>query len=52
MSYAGPLLLMALAGILLGGAWSLRKNAKFAAAIVVGVLALAAFGGGLYLIYG
>ena len=52
MSYAGPMLLMALAGILLGGAWSLRKNSKFPAAVVVAVLALAAFGVGLYLIYG
>jgi predicted metalloprotease len=52
VSYAGPILLMALAGILLGGAWSLRKNEKFAAAIVVAVLAVASFLGGAYLIYG
>jgi hypothetical protein len=52
VSYAGPILLMALAGILLGGSLSLRKNEKFAAAIVVAVIAVAAFLGGAYLIYG
>jgi hypothetical protein len=52
VSYAGPILLMALAGILLGGALSLRNKAKFAAAIVVAVLAVASFLGGAYLIYG
>ncbi|MBO3731311.1 hypothetical protein [Glycomyces niveus] len=52
MSYAGPILLMALAGTLVGGSMSLRKNEKHAAAIVVAVLAAAAFLGGLYLIYG
>jgi len=52
VSYAGPILLMALAGIMLGGSLSLRKSGKHAAAIVVAVLAVAAFLGGLYLIYG
>ena len=52
MSYAGPILLMALAGILLGGSVSLRKNEKHAAAIVTAVIAAAAFIGGVYLIYG
>ncbi|GAA2164045.1 MULTISPECIES: hypothetical protein [Glycomyces] len=52
MSYAGPILLMALAGVLLGGALSLRGKAKYAAAIVVAVVAVAAFLGGVYLIYG
>ncbi|MEV3935733.1 hypothetical protein AB0K52_07125 [Glycomyces sp. NPDC049804] len=52
MSYAGPILLMALAGILVGGSVSLRRSEKRAAAIVVAVLAAAAFLGGLYLIYG
>jgi hypothetical protein len=52
VTYAGPILLMALAGILLGGALSLRKNGKAAAAVVTGVLAAAAFAGGLYLLYG
>lgn len=52
MSYAGPILLMALAGILLGGSVSLRKNEKYAAAIAVAVIAAAAFIGGVYLIYG
>jgi hypothetical protein len=52
VSYAGPILLMALAGILVGGSVSLRNNEKHAAAIVVAVLAAAAFLGGLYLIYG
>jgi hypothetical protein len=52
VSFAGPIVLMALAGILLGGSLSLRKNEKFAAAIVVAVIAVAAFLGGVYLIYG
>jgi len=52
VSYAGPILLMALAGILLGGSLSLRTKAKYAAAIIVAVLAVAAFLGGVYLIYG
>ncbi|WP_158299786.1 hypothetical protein [Glycomyces paridis] len=52
MNWAGPILLMALAGILLGGSLSLRKSEKYAASIVVAVLALAAFGGGIYLVYG
>ncbi|GAA1669788.1 hypothetical protein GCM10009830_14530 [Glycomyces endophyticus] len=52
MNWAGPILLMALAGILLGGALSLRKGGKTAAAVVTGLLAAAAFGGGLYLVYG
>ena len=52
MTYAGPILLMALAGILLGGSVSLRKGGKHLAAIAVAVAAVAAFGGGLYLIYG
>jgi hypothetical protein len=43
---------MAVAGILLGGALSLRKNEKTAAAIAAAVAAAAAFLGGLYLIYG
>ncbi|GAB3223479.1 hypothetical protein GCM10027447_11250 [Glycomyces halotolerans] len=50
--YVGPILLMALAGVLLGGAQSLRKNEKTAASIVCAVIAAAAFLGGLYLIYG
>jgi hypothetical protein len=52
VSYAGPILLMALAGVLLGGALSLRKSQKYPAAIVVAVIAVAAFLGGVYLIYG
>ncbi|SDD18638.1 hypothetical protein [Glycomyces harbinensis] len=52
MSYAGPILLMALAGILLGGSLSLRKSEKYAASIVLAVVAVAAFLGGVYLIYG
>lgn len=52
MSFAGPILLMALAGILLGGSLSLRKSEKYAAAIVTAVIAVAAFLGGVYLIYG
>ncbi|WP_156036834.1 hypothetical protein [Glycomyces sp. NRRL B-16210] len=52
MTYAGPILLMALAGILLGGSLSLRKSEKYAAAIIVAAVALTAFGFGLYLIYG
>lgn len=52
MTYAGPILLMALAGILLGGSLSLRKREKYAAAIVVAVVAVAAFLGAAYLIYG
>ncbi|MCD0444548.1 hypothetical protein LO763_13050 [Glycomyces sp. A-F 0318] len=52
MSWAGPILLMAVAGILLGGALSLRKNEKHAAAIVTAVIAAAAFLGGVYLVYG
>jgi hypothetical protein len=52
VTWAGPILLMALAGILLGGAVSLRRNEKFAAAVATGILAAAAFGGGLYLVYG
>lgn len=52
MSWAGPILLMALAGILLGGSLSLRKSEKYAAAIVMAVIAAAAFLGAVYLIYG
>ncbi|HEX2144637.1 MAG TPA: hypothetical protein VHG10_09035 [Glycomyces sp.] len=52
MSFAGPVLLMALAGILLGGSLSLRKSEKYVAAIIVAVAAVAAFLGGLYSIYG
>lgn len=52
MSTAGPILLMALAGILLGGSLSLRKSEKYVAAIIVAVFALAAFFGGIYLLYG
>jgi hypothetical protein len=52
VSNAGPILLMAVAGILLGGSLSLRKNEKFAASIAVAVAAAAAFLGGVYLIYG
>ncbi|MCC3762058.1 hypothetical protein K3N28_03100 [Glycomyces sp. TRM65418] len=52
MSYAGPILLMAVAGILLGGSLSLRKSEKYAASIAVAVVALAAFLGGVYMIYG
>ena len=52
MSDAGPILLMAVAGILLGGSLSLRKTEKSAAAIAVAVAAAAAFLGGLDLIYG
>jgi len=52
VSWAGPILLMALAGILVGGAVSLRRNGKLPAAVVTGILAAAAFGGGLYLVYG
>jgi hypothetical protein len=43
---------MALAGILLGGSVSLRKGEKYAAAIIVAVIAVAAFLGAVYLIYG
>ncbi|WP_199042206.1 hypothetical protein [Glycomyces salinus] len=50
--YVGPILLMALAGILLGGAQSLRKNEKYAASAACAVMALAAFIGGVSLIYG
>ncbi|WP_157930593.1 hypothetical protein [Glycomyces xiaoerkulensis] len=49
--YLGPILLMAIAGILLGGAQSLRKHEKYAASLICAVIALAAFGGGIYLIY-
>jgi hypothetical protein len=52
VSNAGPILLMALAGILLGGSLSLRKSEKFAASIVVAVVAVAAFLAGVYMIYG
>ncbi len=52
MNFAGPILLMALAGILLGGSLSLRKNEKFAASIAVAACAVAAFLGGAYLVYG
>ncbi|MEU5156169.1 hypothetical protein [Glycomyces sp. NPDC021274] len=52
MSYAGPILLMAVAGVLLGGSITLRKNEKYAAAIIVAACAVAAFLGGVYLIYG
>jgi hypothetical protein len=52
VSFAGPIMLMAFAGILLGGSLSLRNNGKLAAAIIVAVIAVAAFIGGLYLIYG
>ncbi|WP_155829955.1 hypothetical protein [Glycomyces tenuis] len=50
--YVGPILLMALAGILLGGAKSLHGNEKRAAAIVCAIIAAMAFAGGVYLIYG
>ncbi len=50
--YVGPVLLMALAGILLGGAKSLHGNEKRTPAIVCAVIALVAFAAGLYLIYG
>lgn len=49
--YVGPILLMALAGILLGGAQSLRKNGKYAASIGCAAVAAVAFIGGIYLIY-
>jgi hypothetical protein len=52
VSYAGPILLMALAGILLGGSLSLRKSEKYAASIVTAAIAVVAFLGGVYLIYG
>lgn len=52
MSFAGPIMLMAFAGILLGGSVSLRKSGKLPAAIITAVVAVAAFAGGLYLIYG
>jgi hypothetical protein len=52
VSYAGPILLMAVAGVLLGGSITLRKNEKYAAAIIVAACAVAAFLGGVYLIYG
>ena len=48
----GPVLLMALAGILLGGSMSLRKNEKHAASLVCGLVAAAAFVGAALLIYG
>lgn len=50
--YAGPILLMAVAGVLLGGALTLRKNGKPAAAAGCALVGAAAFAGGAYLIYG
>ncbi|MFC4335048.1 hypothetical protein [Salininema proteolyticum] len=47
-----PILTMALAGIMLGGAISLKNNEKKPAAAVVAVVALAVLGYGLYLLYG
>lgn len=52
MSHAVPILLMAVAGILLGGSISLRNKEQYAAAIILAVIAVAAFLGGVYLIYG
>ncbi|WP_168801662.1 hypothetical protein [Glycomyces buryatensis] len=49
--YVGPILLMALAGILIGGAQSLRKNEKYVPALICALLAAIAFIGGVYLIY-
>ena len=49
---AGPILLMALAGVLLGGSMSLRKNEKYVASLVCGLVAAAAFVGGALLLYG
>ena len=49
--YAGPILLMALAGILIGGAQSLRKNEKYAASIISATAAAIAFVGAVLLIY-
>lgn len=50
--YVGPVLLMALAGILLGGAKSLHGNRRRTAAVVCAGIAAVAFAAGLYLIYG
>lgn len=49
--YVGPILLMALAGILLGGSKSLYGNEKRIAAVVCAVIAVVAFAGGVYLVY-
>ncbi len=50
--YAGPVLLMIVAGMLVGGAISLRKQQKVGASWGCAVAGLLAFCGGLYLIYG
>jgi len=48
-----PVLLLGLAGILVGGAWSLRRQgAPSAAVVVMGVLAALAFAGGLLRLWG
>jgi hypothetical protein len=49
--YVGPILLMALAGILLGGAQTLRKNEQYVGAGICALIAVAAFIGGVVLIY-
>jgi hypothetical protein len=49
--YVGPILLMALAGMLVGGALSLHKNERRAGSIVCALLGAAAFAGGAYLAY-
>lgn len=52
MSGALPVLLMALAGLLFGGAWSLRRQAApaFSVVLVAGLGVLAFAGGVLWLI--
>ncbi|GGK22901.1 hypothetical protein GCM10010124_14320 [Pilimelia terevasa] len=48
MSQILPVLLMALAGVLLGGAWSLRRQqAPTYNVVLFAVLALVALGGGV-----
>ncbi|GAB3661320.1 hypothetical protein [Glycomyces tarimensis] len=50
--YVGPMLLMAVAGILVGGAVALYKNGRRLASIGCALIGAAAFAGGAFLIYG
>ncbi|GAA2517127.1 hypothetical protein [Pilimelia columellifera] len=54
MSAALPILVMALAGVLAGGAWSLHRQGapRRSVALVAGLAALALAGGVLWLIPG
>ncbi|WP_156937698.1 hypothetical protein [Haloglycomyces albus] len=47
-----PILLMALAGILAGGSYTLRQNDKTLASLICGLIGMVAFAYAIYVLYG